>query len=146
MSFCKEESDSNLLDSNLFKKPTEEKIEKIEKADFETKTAEYVFDCIFTDSHEVTFEAFSEIANKLFSSPLELYRLFQRADVNHSGIVTIYELGKSLQETSGSEENYIKDIFELLDMDRKGYITESDISNFVRQIVDTSYENESVVR
>ena len=31
-------------------------------------------------------------------------------------------------------------------MDRKGHITESDISNFVRQIVDTSYENEGVVK
>lgn len=72
--------------------------------------------------------------------------MFERADIDECGSVTIYELGKYLIEAFGSEQNYIKDIFQLLDMDKKGYITQADITSFVHQIVDPTYENQNTVK
>lgn len=67
-----------------------------------------------------------------------MIRLFKVADKNMSNSITASEFGKLLLSNCNYKPspNPVKEIFTLIDIDRKGFFTLDDFEKFLEQVID----------
>jgi hypothetical protein len=79
----------------------------------------------------------SDYAYTVYSNFADTYpfeRLFQLADVDGNGRISIDQLGELLDKTAMKKENPVRELFNLIDMEKVGRVTYEDYTRFLNQI------------
>jgi Ca2+-binding EF-hand superfamily protein len=72
--------------------------------------------------------------------------LFDLADKDQDGVITADALGAVLSTRCRSKPNTVKDVYSLIDIEKNGWFTTTDLERFMNQITEADSPEDSAIR
>jgi hypothetical protein len=91
----------------------------------------------------------SDYAYTVYSNFADTYpfeQIFQLADADGDGRISIDQLGELLNKTAKKKENPVRELFNLIDMEKVGWVTYEDYTRFLNQISESEQADFEMAR
>ena len=102
--------------------------------------AEDVFDIIFPSSNPIIdLHTYEQVISRNFCEKERMLKLFKLGDKNLDNNLLATDFGRLLLTVCNYKPspNLVKEIFSLIDIERRGYFSLDDYERFLEQVVDT---------